>query len=309
MQCDKALFEENQDIIKLSHRRTRPSLPNGIQIGERFLLSFDDPELAVAPYQGRLQDLSKDGLLCVDAPLDMRPPRGTAVTVHSIHRAAGDFSFASEIQGRGRLKGRLPVLLLSPPVEVEEQQRRSAYRISVCLRAQIECFEATADGERVASKPCVATNLSGGGAQVFVRYAPAAEDLRLALTVPNSFVEETVRSKRGSSRLTDQRTLALDPFLKVRQRLQERLSGIEAQIVSSHLHLKDSKGAITAISLAFAESQETCYQLVRHLERQSIKKGVGSPAELTQNDNETISIDFVTRQGSPNSMTTVAPAA
>ena len=296
--------------MKLSHRRIRPDLPNGIRIGERFLLSFDDPDLAAEPYQGRLQDFSKDGLLCVDAPLDVRPPRGTAVTVHSIRSEAGDFSFASEIQGRGRLKGRLPVLLLRPPVEVEERQRRSAYRISVCLRAQIECIELTNDGERMISKSCVATNLSGGGAQVFARYSPRSEDLRLALTVPNSFIEETVRSRRGSARLTEHRTLSLDPFLKVRQRLQERLSGIEAQIVSSHLHLNDSKGAITAISLAFNESQETCYQLVQHLERQSIKKGVGTPSGLTEDGEGTVSLEVVSpRQASASVMSPVAPAA
>jgi len=296
--------------MKLSHRRIRPDLPNGIRIGERFLLSFDDPDLATAPYQGRLQDFTKDGLLCVDAPLDVRPPRGTAVTVHSIRtQGAADFSFASEIRGRGRLKGRLPVLLLRPPVEVEERQRRSAYRISVCLRAQIECVETTQGGERVVSKPCVATNLSGGGAQIFARYNPRSENLRLALTVPNSFIEETVRSRRGSNRLLESRTLSLDPFLKVRQRLQERLSGIEAEIVNSHLHLNDSKGAITAISLAFAESQETCYQLVRHLERQSIKKGVGLADELPHDGNGTVNLEFVARQGSARAMSPVAPAA
>ena len=159
------------------------------------------------------------------------------------------------------------------------------------------------------SKPCVATNLSGGGAQVFARYSPSSEDLRLALTVPNSFIEETVRSRRGSTRLTEHHTLSLDPFLKVRQRLQERLSGIETQIVSSHLHLNDSKGAITAISLAFNESQETCYQLVRHLERQAIKKGVGTPRELNQHGDNTLSLELVTRQSSATAMSPVAPAA
>jgi len=295
--------------MKLSNRRIRPDLPNGIRIGERFLLSFDDPDLAAEPYQGRLQDFSKDGLLCVDAPLDVRPPRGTAVTVHSIRSEAGDFSFASEIQGRGRLKGRLPVLLLRPPVEVEERQRRSAYRISVCLRGQIDCIELTKDGERMVSKPCMATNLSGGGAQVFARYSPRSEELRLALTVPNSFIEETVRSRRGSTKLTEHRTLSLDPFLKVRERLQERLSGIEAQIVSTHLHLNDSKGAITAICLAFNESQETSYQLVRHLERQAIKKGVGTPRELNEDKDNTVSLELVTRQSSAQAMAPVAPAA
>lgn len=295
--------------MKLSHRRIRPNLPNGIQIGERFLLSFDDPDLPVAPYQVRLQDFSKDGLLCVDAPLDVRPPRGTAVTVHSLRREAGDFSFASEIKGRGRLKGRLPVLLLRPPVEVEERQRRIDYRISVCLRAQIECLEVTDDGDRLISKPCVATNLSGGGAQVFARYSPRSEELRLSVTVPNSFIEETVRSRRGSSRLTEHRTLSLDPFLKARQRLQERLSGIEAQIVSSHLHLRDSKGAITAISLSFTESQETCFQLVRHLERQSIKKGVGAPTELNEDGGTTVNLEFAPLDGNNRVMSPVAPAA
>ena len=296
--------------MKLSDRRTRPDLPSGIRIGERFLFSFDDPDLAAEPYQGRLQDFSKDGLLCVDAPLDVRPPRGTAVTVHSIHSKAGDFSFASEIQGRGRLKGHLPVLLLRPPVEIEERQRRSDYRISVYMRAQIECIELTNNGERVVSKPSVTTNLSGGGAQIFARYNPRSENLRLTLTVPNTFIEETVRARRGTARPTEHRTLSLDPFLEVRQRLQERLSGIEAQIVSSHLHLNDSKGSITAISLAFNESQESCYQLVRHLERQSINKGVGTPSELNQDGTGTVSLEFIsTPQGSAKAMSPVAPAA
>ena len=294
--------------MKLPHKRIRPDLPNGMRIGERFLLSFDDPELEAPPYQGRLQDLSKDGLLCIDAPLDLRPPRGTAVTLHTLRSGSEDYSFASEIQGRGRLKGRLPVLLLRPPLRLEQKRRRSAYRISVCLRAEIECLDPTDGDGRLIRKPCVATNLSGGGAQVFARYSPRTQDMRLALTVPSSFVEEVVRSRRGTVRINDQRTLALDPFLRTRQRLQERLAGIEAQIVSSHVHMKDRRGTITALSLSFAEPQETCYQLVRHLERQSIKKGV-STTEAVPEEGGTVSLELATRNRGRSAMATVAPAA
>ena len=294
--------------MKLTHKRIRANLPDGMRIGERFLLSFDDPELVAPPYQGRLQDLSKDGLLCIDAPLDLHPPRGTAVTVSSLRHGSDDYSFASEIQGRGRLKGRLPVLLLRPPSQLEQKPRRSAYRVSVCLRAELECLEPFEGDSRLIRKPCVATNLSGGGAQVFARYSPRTEDLRLALTVPSSFVEEVVRSRRGPIRASDPRTVALDPFLKTRQRLHERLSGIEARIVSSHLHLRDSRGPITAISLAFTEPQETCYQLVRHLERQSIKKGIGAP-ETQPKDGDAVSLEFAPRSSTRNAMAPVAPAA
>ena len=36
-------------------------LPDGLKIGERFIVSFDDPKLADTPHQGRLQKLNSDG--------------------------------------------------------------------------------------------------------------------------------------------------------------------------------------------------------------------------------------------------------
>ena len=75
------------------------------------------------------------------------------------------------------------------------------------------------------------------------------------------------------------------------------------------MHLNDSKGAITAISLAFAESQETCYQLVRHLERQSIKKGVGLADKLPHDENGTVNLELAARQDSARVMSPGAPAA
>ena len=43
-------------------------LPEGLKIGERFLLSFDDPEISATQHLGRIQDLSSDGYLCVSTP-------------------------------------------------------------------------------------------------------------------------------------------------------------------------------------------------------------------------------------------------
>ena len=84
-----------------------------------------------------------------------------------------DYTFSSQIYGRGRLRGRVPVILLRPPAQIEKTQRRGAYRVSVCLRAQ--ALWTTADdpdsgvvGKGI-SKPGVLTNLSGGGAQIFLR--------------------------------------------------------------------------------------------------------------------------------------------
>ena len=142
------------------NRGFRAHLPDGIEIGQRFLLRFDDPRVEAGAYQGRLQDMSKSGLLCFDAPDDLRPPKGTPVTVHSIRPGSqgGSCSFSSEIRGRGRLRGRLPVLLVEPPDHLEDQARRSAHRVSVCLRGNVRWREAPRCPLQQAS--AVITNLS-----------------------------------------------------------------------------------------------------------------------------------------------------
>ncbi len=250
-----------------------------LRIGERFLLSFDDPELEALPYQGRLQDLRKDGLLCIDAPADVRPPRGTPVTLSSLRQTTDDYTFSSHIHGRGRLKGRVPVLLISPPTRIERTQRRGAYRISVCLRVQTSWLledetDPLSRGPRV-SRPGVLTNLSGGGAQVFLRCRPESEAISLNVAAPTGFVEELAKrrtSTNGNSRRGS--TIHLDPFLKSCEKIRTRLNRIEAQVAHSRIHLRDSRGTIYAVSVSFAELQEICYQLVRYLERQSIRKGL-----------------------------------
>ena len=260
--------------MKASSPAPRADLPNGLAIGQRFLLSFEDPEVA-APYHGRLQNLSRTGLLCVDAPWDLRPPRGTAVTVSSL-TGADDYTFASEIQGRGHLrKSRIPVLLLTPPSSVAPRQRRSSYRISVCLRGSAEWFDLH-DAETSISQAVVLTNLSGGGAQVFVRRRPAADSVRLSISLPGKFVAESARRQWTKDDLSWKAlSRCPDPLFGAADAIRNRFVGIEAQVACSRVHQEDTRGTIYCLSLAFAEPQEACYQLVRYLERESLRRGVG----------------------------------
>ena len=250
----------------------QPNLPTPLRIGQRFLVSFEDPDLAAAQYKGRLHDMSKEGFLCIDAPLDLRPPRGTAVTVSTLRRGGKDYSFSTEIQGRRRLKGRTPVFLLRPPTRVEQTHKRSAYRITVALRAQLDWREESSD--RVdQSRPAVVTNLSGGGAQVFLRQLPDTDLLRLTLNAPTGFAEELAKRRRPGR---DARPPRMgEPFIRSCEKINSHLADIQSQVVDSRVHLRDAKGTIYAVCLAFCEPQEYCYQLVRYLERQAIKKGIG----------------------------------
>lgn len=253
----------------------RANLPEGIRIGERFLLRFDDPRVEAGAYQGRLQDLSKTGLLCFDAPTDPCPPRGTPVTVLSLQQTAGRAcSFSSEIRGRGRLHGRVPVLLVEPPEQVGAPSRhRGAYRVTVCLRGELTWREGPREDPR---RECaVITNLSGGGAQVFLRHRPQAAQADLLLDPPPAFVEECARRLLPRTGLTAQQvSLAANPFTDACAKVRSRFCGIRARVAGCHLHTRDSRGPVYAVSLAFSEAREICFQLVHYLERQSLRKGL-----------------------------------
>ena len=256
--------------------RLRAHLPDGIEIGQRFLLRFNDPRVEMGSYQGYLQNLSKSGLLCFDAPDDVRPPRGTPVTVRSLHRGSGgsSCSFSSEIRGRGRLRGRLPVLLVERPDHLEgDQARRGAHRVSVCLRGDINWREAPRCPLQRAN--AVITNLSGGGALVYTRQQPDAGFLDVTLEVPTQFIEETARRSLPRMGQTARRvSLVSNPFIDACERTRERFHGIRSSIVSCRIHSSDDRGHVYALSLAFCEAQEGCFQLVRFLERQSARKGI-----------------------------------
>lgn len=274
----KALPRSRERAPHSSTKGFRAMLPEGLEIGQRFLLSFEDP--AVGACQGRLQEMSSDGSLCVDAPSDLRPPRGTPVRVRSLRIDSPAYTFASEIRGRGRLKkSQVPVLLLAPPTALEPLAQRSAHRVTVCLRGLLE-WRHPAATRAADSCPAVLTNLSGGGAQIFVRQRPASEFVRLSVDLPTSFVNEVARRQWRREGIAPRNLAAAgDSLHAAGERTSDRYRGIEAHIASSHLHLQDDRGAIYAVSLAFAQPQEGCYQLVRYLERQAARRGIHAAAE------------------------------
>lgn len=250
-------------------------LPDGLKIGERFIVSFDDPKLADTPHQGRLQDLSSDGYLCIDAPAELRPPRGTPVTIRNLPQDTAEFSFASQIHGRRQLQGRLPVLLLNPPADVDRVQRRTSYRMAVTLKALIEWTDADQNGELL-QKPGVLTNLSGGGAQIYMRYKPAADYLQLSLSAPDPFVEEWAGRQIAKNEVKGRRLFYRDPLEEASDKVRANLSHIEARIAHTKIHTEDARGPIYSLALAFVQPQEICYRLVTFLERQSLQKGVAA---------------------------------
>jgi hypothetical protein len=246
-------------------------IPKALKIGERYILAFHDPDLSKTPHQGRLQDLSSD-YLCIDAPADLRPPRGTPVTISSLRESADEYSFSSEIIGRRRLNGHLPVLLIKPPNNIEHKQRRSAFRVSVTLRVLVEWEEEEKPGE-LFEKPGVLTNLSGGGGQLFLRQQPATETLSISVLPPDGFVEEWAKRQRANLP-TKRPFICRDPFEQACEKIRAQLRSLEAKIVHSKIHTEDARGPIYSLSIAFLKSQENCYRLVRYCERQALQKGV-----------------------------------
>ncbi|MBT5055611.1 MAG: hypothetical protein HOM68_03635 [Gemmatimonadetes bacterium] len=255
---------------KNDSKRQRRKLPDGVEIGQNFLLSFDDPRVEAKAYQGRLHQLSRDGLLCFDAPGDLRPRRGTQVTIQSLKSQAKGSAFSSEIRGRGRLGGHLPVLLVEAPVAASTY-RRDTYRVSVCLRGKL----AWQDNAKVApvEADAVLTNISGGGAQLYSRCPPTSEWVHVTLNAPQSFVEEQARRHlpRGGVPVKSL-SLTRNPVAEAAERVQAQLTHLRARAVSVRLHSRDERGPVYAVSLAYCDKQEACFQLVRYLERQALHR-------------------------------------
>lgn len=246
--------------------KNKTTTHQALKIGARFLLSFEDPSATASPYPGRLQELKPDGSLCLDAPMHFQPRRGTPVTIRSLEPAS--YSFSSEVVGCHRL-GRLPVVQVKPPQRLEQAPLRTAYRVSVCLHASAYWMEG---GEQV-REPGVVANLSGGGAQVFLRRRPAAQALCLDLVVPDAFVEEAARRQLGGASLPNP-VLFKELFGGTCERIRAIFAQLRARIVHAQLHQEDPRGAIHALSISFFAPDEGCFRLVRYLERQAIRKGV-----------------------------------
>ena len=246
------------------------AIPVGLKIGERFLMAFDDPDLATT-HQGRLQDLNSK-YLCIDAPPDLRPARGTQVTISSLHTNSDEFSFSSEILGRRRLNGHLPVLLVKPPEQVERVQRRTAFRVSLALRAKVRWSDPASLGETV-ERTAVLTNLSGGGGQLYLRTNPSTDTIRLTVEAPDNFVKEWAK-RQVKTQPSNRPLICKDPLEEAEAGIRAQFENVVARVVQSKVCNEDDRGTIHALSIAFPKPHECCYRLVRFLERQALQKGV-----------------------------------
>ena len=254
--------------MKHSHKGYK--LPDGLKIGERFLLSFD----SASPQPGRLQDMSKDGALCIDVAPECQPPRGTPVTVSTMPQSPLDFRFSSEILGRRQLDGRLPVLLVKAPNRLEKQQRRNSFRISATLKAR-----ATWEEDETLSKPAVLTNLSGGGARFYMRWLPQTDRLMLSISVPDAFIEEWALRQVG--RLNGRNSqIFSDPFQEACDKLRDSFENIETELVKSSIHSEDDRGPIYALAASFVQPSDSSFRLVSYLERQALQRGVQDLAPI-----------------------------
>ncbi|MFT5090973.1 MAG: hypothetical protein ACI906_000630 [Candidatus Latescibacterota bacterium] len=250
---------------------TRAIQPQSLKIGDRFLLSFNEPKTGTTQQTGRLQDL-KNGALCIDVDPDCRPPRGTPVSVSSLRTDVSDFHFSSEILGRHRLHGRLPVLLIKAPKQIDDGQRRTSHRVSAALKSEATWLD---DKLGPMNKPGVLTNISGGGARLFMRHLPNAERLHLDACVPESFIEEWALRRVGRlQKSVRNQTIFADPLQQTCAQLLGEFERIECRIVKSSVHNRDDRGAIHSLALSFLRPHEGYFRLVSFLERQALQRGI-----------------------------------
>ena len=257
----------------MNYSHSGHKLPDQLKIGERFLLSFDGG--GSSPQPGRLQDLSKEGALCIDVAPECKPPRGTQVTVCSIPQSPKDFHFTSEILGRRKLDGRAAVLLLKAPSRLEKQQRRDAFRITAAIKSSVAWEE-----DKILKKPAVLTDLSGGGARLFMRSLPQNERLILSISPPDAFIEEWASRQVGRIKNRSSRIFS-DPYKETFDRLCASFQDMEMRMVKSSIQSEDERGPIYALAVSFTKPSEGAYRLVRYLERQAAQRGIkGLPSRI-----------------------------
>ncbi len=192
--------------------------------------------------------------LGIEAPVELCSPGGTSTTTRGF-------------------RDRLPIFLAPPPKGNGHEQRRDSYRICVTLKSLVEWREPEPP-HTLTRRQGILTNLSGSGAQIFLRQLPAEETLRLSISLPEAFIEEQARRQLSRFKLPARHLfLSSTSFLQARERICRSFRSIEATIAHAKTHVRDAD-PIYVLSVAFLEPHETCYRLVRYLERQALQQEV-----------------------------------
>ena len=149
--------------------------------------------------------------------------------------------------------------------------RRTAFRVEVSLKTMVQWLE-VGNGGRSVKALGVLTNLSGGGAQLFLRQLPAEGYLRISLAAPDDFVEERARRSSMSGRRRGGTRSLSQAFFYACDRIRDSLREVEARIVDIAPHATDDKGTVYALSLSFIDRHDNLYRLVSFLQRRKVQQ-------------------------------------
>ena len=149
--------------------------------------------------------------------------------------------------------------------------RRTAFRLDVSLKTMVQWLDVPNSGRTVKCLG-ILSNLSGGGAQLFLRQLPEEGFLKVSLAAPDEFVEERARrsavTRRGRGSLKSQGRAFFNACEAIRSSLRE----VEAQVVDIAPHTEDEKGTVYSLSLSFVDRHENLYRLVSFLQRKKVQQ-------------------------------------
>ena len=149
----------------------------------------------------------------------------------------------------------------------QDKERRASYRVSVNLPAWVEWQEPVRPFSMV-SYPTVVTDLSGGGAEIFLRHLPPDDTFHLTMEPIEAFVEEWALrqlSRRGLSLCS-----AAFLFQQTCEKVRHQFKNIKTRIVTMDTRREDLPDSIYALSVAFMQPHEGCFRLVRYLEVEAL---------------------------------------
>ena len=164
------------------------------------------------------------------------------------------------------------------PTDVDEYlQRRDSFRLAVSLKTIVYW---TPEGRSGEVERCmgVVTSLSGGGALLFLRRLPEADNMTISFNAPFDFIEERARRATGIAK-TGERTRGgrHGHFIRSCEKVRANMRGVEAKLLKIVEYSRDSRGPVYALSLAFEEPREELYRLVRYFERQGLNREANLP--------------------------------